>query len=246
MQEFIAADAAHPRVIAAVQQAVAGTAPSDTGGLIRAVFAWVKRQVLLVSDAELARLGGFPKAADAEVLIRPADILAMPQPQGDCDDFAMLGAAMLRALGIGSELITVAADPADISRYSHVYVLAVLPDGQRLPLDLSHGVQPGWYPGSLGKTRIWLQPHPGLGDIDWGKLLQIGAETGSKIATARYAQPPAGTYIQAGPSGQTIYRQPEGSAAALQFPTTQITSNWLTVAILVALALVLILALRGR
>lgn len=246
MQEFIAADSQHPNVQAAAREATAGVMAGDVANHIRAVWAWIKRRVRLVSDAELARLGGFPNAEEAEVLIRPADILTMPEPQGDCDDFAMLGAAMLRVLGISSEFITVAADPTDLTRYSHVYLLAVLPSGERLPLDLSHGEYPGWFPGTLGKTRIWVSPQRGLGAIDWGALVQIGAEAGSKIATARYAQPPTGTYIQTGPSGQVIYRQPEGSATGFQFPTTQITGNWMTIAAIVALALVLILSLRGR
>jgi len=247
MQEFIAADATHPLVMAAAQEAIAGLAPNDAAGRVRAVFNWIKRRILLVTDAELAGLGGFLQAEDAEVLIRPVDLLGMPQPQGDCDDFAMLGAAMLRALGISSELITIAADPADRSRYSHVYLLAILPCGRRVPLDLSHGPYPGWQPASLGKTRIWVNQRPGLGAINWGSLLQIGAETGAKIATARYAQPPAGTYIQSGPSGQVIYRQPE-DATAFQFPTTQLSgglSGWITAGLLVIALLVFARVLKS-
>jgi len=46
----------------------------------------------------------------AEVLIRPVDLLAMRTPSGDCDDFSMLAAAMLRALGIRASFKTAAAD----------------------------------------------------------------------------------------------------------------------------------------
>jgi len=56
---------------------------------------------------------------------------------------------------------------------------------------------------------------PRLGAIDWGSLLTTGVETGAKIATARFGQPPEGTYIQQG--SNVLYRQPAG-ASALSYP----------------------------
>lgn len=52
---------------------------------------------------------------------------------------------------------------------------------------------------------------PRLGAIDWGSLVQTGVEAGAKIATARYGQPPEGTYIQQG--NNVLYRQPAGASA---------------------------------
>jgi len=86
--------------------------------------------------------------------------------------------------------------------------------------------------------------------VDWGSVLQTGIETGvtttSAILKARLAVPPAGTYIQKTQQGETFYRQLPGATAALQFPTTQITGGWTTIVLLAVVALVLILALRGR
>jgi hypothetical protein len=56
----------------------------------------------------------------------------------------MLIAAMLEALGVRWELVTVAVDPQDPALYSHVFVRAVYDDGARLTLDGSHGKYPGW------------------------------------------------------------------------------------------------------
>lgn len=261
MAEFIRQDACHPLIRQATYEAV-GALRGDPAADVAAVFRWIKRRVRFIEDRELARLGGFPAPDQAEVLVRPVDLLTMPQPAGDCDCQAMLGAAMLRALGIDSELVTIAADPGDRSRYSHVYLAAILPGGARVPLDLSHGRYPGWAARTLGKVRTWSINMPqslkGLGfdlptaagngslGIDWAAILQTGVETGAKIATAQWGQPPAGTYTQTGPQGSVYYRQPEGTSAALQFPTTQISGNWVTVAVIAALGLVLILALRGR
>ncbi len=218
-----------------------------------AIFWWIRRHVRFVQDGTLAA----PIAANpdqAEVLIRPVDLLRMPRPSGDCDDFSMLAAAMLRARGIAAEFKTVAADPSDTSRYSHVYVIAHVEDGP-LVLDCSHGPWPGWEARAAGKSRIWpidtmtklghirgdifdipipqLQPQLQLTTSTpfWQELAKIGAQTGAQIATARYGQPPQGTYIST-PQG-TLYRAP-ANATGLEFPTTQIggSGSWMLLGII--------------
>lgn len=61
------------------------------------VWARIRQDVQFRDDAELAR-GITADPEQAEVLIRPVDLVTMPRPQGDCDDQAMLCASMLRAL----------------------------------------------------------------------------------------------------------------------------------------------------
>jgi hypothetical protein len=95
-----------------------------------------------------------------EALIRPVDEAWLPNPQGDCDDFSMYGAAHLLARGVPCSYATVAADEVDPSLYSHVYLVAYPKEGsyagQRVPLDLSHGHFPGWETESrFGKFREW-------------------------------------------------------------------------------------------
>jgi hypothetical protein len=57
----------------------------------------------------------------------------------------MLASAMLAtaALNVPVVIATVAADPRDPGRWSHVFPCAILPSGV-LPIDASHGVGPGW------------------------------------------------------------------------------------------------------
>jgi len=254
MKLFALEDARSPIVRRAAQEAIGLLPLRNAMAEAAAVWVWIRRHVRLVSDVDLARLAGCPEPEEAEVLIRPVDLLRMPQPQGDCDCQAMLGAAMLRALGIDSEFATIAADPADPTTYSHVYVLVKLPCGRELPLDFSHAPGPGWTAISLGKARVWHSQRVGLagigrrflGAIDWGSLLQSGVSSFERIAEARWGQPPVGTYIQTGAAGEKIlYRQPP-TASALQFPGITAGGSWLSLAAILVVVVILIGLLRGR
>lgn len=95
-----------------------------------------------------------------EALIRPVDQAGLPNPQGDCDDFSMYGAAQLLARGVPCAYVTVAADDSDPTMYSHVYLVAYPQSGpyagRRVPLDLSHGDYAGWETANrFGKRREW-------------------------------------------------------------------------------------------
>lgn len=93
-----------------------------------------------------------------ETIIRPVDMaryVDSGMALGDCDDFSMYLAALLRANGIACSFATVAADGSQPDQFSHVYVVAY-PDGQRLPLDASHGQYPGWEVADrYGKYAEW-------------------------------------------------------------------------------------------
>jgi hypothetical protein len=67
----------------------------------------------------------------------------MKNPSEDCDGFTMLTAALLTILGVRVLIATVATEPDDPSRWSHVFLVAIV-NGQVKPLDTSHGTAPGW------------------------------------------------------------------------------------------------------
>ena len=92
-------------------------------------------------EPRLSRMGE-PGALD--LLIAPAVLVRMRKPKEDCDGFTMLICSLLRVLGVECYIVTVAADPSDPSRWSHVFALAKLEDGTYMPLDGSHGAFPGW------------------------------------------------------------------------------------------------------
>jgi len=94
-----------------------------------------------------------------EMLIRPADQARLQQPIGDCDDFAMYGAAHLLAHRIPCSFVTIAADAEAPAQYSHVYLAAYPESGQfagmRVAMDLSHGWYPGWEHTEVFRFREW-------------------------------------------------------------------------------------------
>lgn len=234
------ADAINPIVRRAAAAATQGN-PAD---LPAAVFRYVKSRVRFRDDAQAAApLAGITDPAEAEVLIRPVDLLTMPTPAGDCDCHAMLTGALLLALGIEPELVTIAADPQHPETYSHVYARARTTRGS-IALDTSHGPAPGWEAPAAGKSRVWrLDEMQTLGAIDWNAILKTGVEAGTKIATARYGVAPEGTYQQTGES--VFYRQPANSGP-LQFPGLNVTGGYTWIlAALGVLTLVLIVSKRN-
>jgi hypothetical protein len=171
----------------------------------------------------------------------------MKQPAGDCDDQAMLCAAMLRALAVPTAFKTIEADPDAPGRYSHVYVVAELEDGRLYPLDCSHGPAPNTEARPTGKSRVWTdmpiyrQSNRGLGEIGtggfaeeqtlaadsvssspswWQGLITGAASTGETILTRRFGTPdlPKGGYYQTDSKGNVIaFNQPQG-ATGFTFP----------------------------
>ncbi len=113
-----------------------------------------------------------------EVLTRPVDIELAQQygrtPEEDCDGYSMYVASLLTSLGIPCAFCTVAVDPQEPTRYSHVYVVAYPKEGQyagrRIAIDASHGPYVGWEaPNPFGKRKEWP-----VNKIDWFGLALIG------------------------------------------------------------------------
>lgn len=242
MAQYAREDSQSPIVREAASQAADAADSSMPADVAAAVWAWIRRRVRFQLDSiTAAPVTNTPD--DAELLIRPVDILTMPQPVGDCDDQAMLCASMLRALGIDSSFKTVAAEPTAPNLYSHVYTIAHTPEGD-LALDCSHGPHAGWEVTPAGKTKTWrLEEMPRLGAIDWGKLIETGVEAGAKIATSRYAVAPEGTYIQQG--SNVTYRQPSG-ASALSFPGASLDVGGSSSSLLLIVGAVVLLMVLTR
>lgn len=244
MAHYVRQDSQSPIVRRAAAEAAAAAKGNTVADQAAAVWEWIRAHVRFLPDSvPAAHITKQPELS--ELLIRPVDLLTMPEPAGDCDDQSMLCAAMLRALGVETGFRTVAADAAQPQFYSHVYVVAYSPSGE-IPLDCSHGPRPGWEVQPAGKVRTWrIEQMKTLGAIDWGQLLQIGAQTGAEIAKARFGQPPAGTYIQ--DQNKVIYRQPEGSGP-FTFPGVglQVGSGSSSSLLLIVGAVILLLAVSRR
>jgi len=133
-----------PRVYGAALAATNGgllTGPRRT--ICCQVWGWLKRNVRFVRDEDqLQHLLG--RGDELELLISPAVLVRANPKEGDCDDFTMLGCAMLLSLGVPTLIKTYKCDRQDPTRWSHVCAAAILEDGSVFPLDASHGQYPGW------------------------------------------------------------------------------------------------------
>jgi hypothetical protein len=130
------------------------------GDPIAGVWPHIKRSLRFRQDADIAgdlKVDDPRKQDVVEVFIRPVDQSLLIALRGvgveDCDGYTMYGACLLLALGVPCNLVTVAGDPSEPSRFSHIYV-AAYPNGQRVPLDFSHGPYPGWE-GPSTRIREW-------------------------------------------------------------------------------------------
>ena len=151
MFQLARADAQAPRLQAAAEIATAGA--RNPAEALQGIFDWVKARVHFREDADAAALAGL-QDPDTELLIRPVDLLAMSQPAGDCDDFATLTAALLHAANIEPAFRTIAAEKGN-PNYSHVFAVAVTPNGETIAMDTSHGAGPGWQAPPAGKSKLW-------------------------------------------------------------------------------------------
>lgn len=174
------------------------------------VFWWSACNIRVRHDEHIARrlLG---ERDTFELLIEPAQLLAMDSPEEDCDGFTALEGALILGLGIPVRIVTIKADPDEPWRWSHVYLQARLSDGRVVTIDGSHGPYPGWEAPERYAIRHWpwIEPRSarapqtallqGLGQaaapLPWW---QTALNAGVDIARLRYGTPPAGTYIQTG------------------------------------------------
>lgn len=153
MSRYAREDSSSPEVKRAVAEAAAalpGASPEEQ------IFSYVRSHVWFAYDeATSLPLQSWYADPIVEVLIRPRDLIAaQPFAQGDCDDFSMLVASMLLAQDIETAYVTVAADDADPTQFSHVYV-ASYRDGMRTAIDASHGPYAGWEAETWYRKQEW-------------------------------------------------------------------------------------------
>lgn len=217
MQQLIRAGARSPEVREQAVEIIrqAAVRERDSAGEVRAIFQWVKTNFHFIKDP-----------TGAETLGTPDYLLKVKA--GDCDDYVVMLGSLLGSLGHATEIVTIAADPHEPKRFSHVYLRVGL-NGRRVGLDATQPHSfPGWEPpryfrkrawgtmlasGGLGQyTRVpmrrrrvvrWQFPNrtitgQGMGTIDWGGLITTGAQAAAGIITAVRTPPQYLPLYQAG------------------------------------------------
>jgi hypothetical protein len=137
-------------VKSAAMDAVRGTVRDVTE--IQGIFQWVKQHIEFRDEAE-------------ETLQSPEATLRLGA--GDCDDHAMLAAALAGSLGYNWGFKTVAVTRDSPEHYSHVY--AVVQDkrsGQWVPMDTTvKNSYAGWEPDDITRSQMYRHKQMGrLGD----------------------------------------------------------------------------------
>ena len=179
MRDYTRQDASSPEIARDAQAA------SETGEPVEDVFNFIRgrSRIAFTQDEDTARpLTGWldkykPGSHVVEVLIRPVDmsiLCSRNRGKGDCDDFSMYAAALLRAKGVPARFCTIAADPEQPNVYSHVYVVAY-PRGRRVPLDVSHGPYAGWESPVRYRIEEWDLASAAPERLLWAGLLAGGA-----------------------------------------------------------------------
>jgi hypothetical protein len=129
---------------------------ADARAIAESAWWWCKVYLTFVHHEFIIRqrLG---EAGHLQGLISPEVLVRMDKPEGDCAIFSECLGAFLTSFGVPFEFVTVAANPNEPGIFSHVFVYAVMPDGQRLPLDASHGKYPGWQVPSahVSRRQVW-------------------------------------------------------------------------------------------
>lgn len=137
--------------------AATGRNPFESDAAIAESIWWWAKQALRFQHHDATIRVWFNESDQLQLLIGPDLLLRMNSWRGDCAIYTMLICAMLRALGVRFEIVTVAANPHEPDIFGHVFPRAVLPDGRRLALDASHGNYPGWQvpPEHTLRLQVW-------------------------------------------------------------------------------------------
>jgi transglutaminase-like putative cysteine protease len=121
----------------------AGAGEKDKLAEVRAIHEWTKRHLRYVNDPLWQETISHPEH------------LAFVQRDGDCDDHAVLEAALLGSIGIKTRFVTVAPKPGPPT---HVYLQALLGSGDGLTADSAHWINLD--PIVKNQPAGWAVPNP--------------------------------------------------------------------------------------
>ncbi len=159
----------------------------DITGQIHAIHEWVKRTFKYVSDA-------YPVEQLSSVRAILYNQRRIPGYGHDCDDFVILESALLRSIGIPTQVVIAACDKRRRDQYSHIYLRAYnKTKGKWVNLDATNKkAAAGWEPYSYMKKVI------PIGATVTGSLTPSATPTGADSYSPQKRRSKRGTY--GGPS----------------------------------------------
>jgi transglutaminase-like putative cysteine protease len=139
MSELVKAGKKNPTVRAKATNLVQSLTPKDWFAEIHTLFNFVQNTIRYVRDIR-----------GVETLHYPEQILA--QEYGDCDDKAILLAALLEAIGHPTRFVAVGFRPY---QYSHVFTDTRIRNNKWLSLDPTEMRPMGWRPPGIVSIISW-------------------------------------------------------------------------------------------
>lgn len=146
MVELVNKSLTNPLVVQTARALAVNAAPARAQAVqAAAIRSWLARYFRFVEDPV-----GLELLRDPENLLR--EYVATNRIIGDCDEAAILGAALGKAVGIGAFFTVLAFDPVDggSGMFSHVFASLLTDGGATVSLDVTKP------PGSVpAPTRVW-------------------------------------------------------------------------------------------
>lgn len=174
MRELIDQALRDPQIKALANNIVHSVPPHDDMAEAMAVYQWVLSNIRFTKDP-----------INKETLFPPSELLR--NRAGDCDDFTMLIATLLMAIGINARAITVSAPSEDTSQFSHIYPEAQI-DGSWVPLDAARpDASFGTAPAMYYRMRAWSLTDSSYQDLNG--INPRGSRQGALAGTKVYAHP---------------------------------------------------------
>jgi transglutaminase-like putative cysteine protease len=185
----------NPEVRAAAVDITGGSRNFDPIGQLTAIFDYVTGNIRFLNDP-----------VTKETLFPPEEILKAGA--GDCDDQALLVASLAGAIGYDARLVTVASDPADPGRFTHIYA-EVLADGQWIPMDTARpGAAIGRVPEFAARAQWWALADESSGELGCACESMRGGMGDAASIAAAILQAGAGIARAAGGGPQIYPGQP--------------------------------------
>lgn len=140
----------HGQAVGTAARLIAAQADQfDRDGQLHALYEWMTRRVRFVRDT-----AGFEHLRHPDQVLY--EIAASPGRQTaiDCDDIAILSAAMLRTLGHQTYFVAAAASPTLPAHLAHVFA-AIRQHGRLISFDPQERVPLGGLPPGITRLEVW-------------------------------------------------------------------------------------------
>ncbi|MDE2314535.1 MAG: hypothetical protein KGL04_10240 [Elusimicrobia bacterium] len=132
-----------PAIRAAAENAIRGCPARDSICEVRSLYDWTMSHFHYVNDPKNVELLKSPEVSMQEIQMTGSFM-------GDCDDATALMAALLKSIGYAVRAAVI-SKPGSSGEFVHVYPVAILRNGEAIPLEMT---RPGGFDWEAPHGRI--------------------------------------------------------------------------------------------